>query len=317
MSNRRYCDIIVNMVGRWALLSQENYLNNFLAFLKVKNYSEHTLVNYRIDLEQFVEFMRGKQLSAWPQVGISEIRAYLAYLTGLGLARTTILRKIASLRSFFKYLALHGVVENNPFVNFRAPKRQKKLPQFLYAREIEELLNFDDPSPKGLRDRAILEVLYGTGMRVSELTGLNLEDLDLDRGYIRVYGKGAKERITFLGEKGSQALKDYLLQGRSSYLKQRPGSVERAVFLNKNGTRLSARSIRRLLDTYVRKTAIEKKISPHTLRHSFATHLLEGGADLRAVQELLGHINISTTQIYTHLDRDKVKKAYNHAHPRA
>jgi len=275
------------------------------------------LVNYRIDLAQFVEFMRGRRLNTWKQVGTSEIRAYLAYLTDLGLARVSILRKIASLRSFFKYLALEGVVENNPFVNFRAPKRQKKLPQFLYTREIEELLSFEDNSPKGLRDRAILEVLYGTGMRVSELTGLNLENLDLDRGYIWVYGKGAKERITFLGGKGSQALKDYLLRGRPFYLKQRQGPVERAVFLNKNGTRLSARSIRRLLDDYVHKAALEKKVSPHTLRHSFATHMLEGGADLRTVQELLGHVSIATTQIYTHLERDKIKKAYKRAHPRA
>ena len=179
------------------LLSLENTLNDFLAFIKIKNYSEHTLVNYRIDLEQFVEFMRRKRVTAWKQVGISEIRAYLAYLTSLNLSRASILRKIASLRSFFKYLALQGVVENNPLVNLRAPKREKKLPQFLYVREIDELLSFEDTSAKGLRDRAILEVLYGTGMRVSELTGLNLEDLDLERGYIRVYGKGAKERITF------------------------------------------------------------------------------------------------------------------------
>lgn len=288
-----------------------------MASIKIKNYSEHTLVNYRIDLEQFVEFMRRRAVQTWPQVGMTEIRAYLAYLTKLGLARASVLRKIASLRSFFKYLALQGVVENNPLVNFRAPKREKKLPQFLYVREINELLSVEDNSAKGLRDRAILEVLYATGMRVSELTGLNMEDLDLERGYIRVYGKGAKERITFLGRKGSQALKNYLVRGRPSYLKQGTGPVERAVFLNKNGTRLSARSIRRLLDDYVEKAALEKKISPHTLRHSFATHLLEGGADLRTVQELLGHVSISTTQIYTHLDRDKIKKDYEHAHPRA
>lgn len=283
----------------------------------MKNYSPHTLLNYRIDLEQFVEFIRRKQFSAWEQVGVAEIRAYLAYLTGLGLARTTILRKIASLRSFFKYLTLQGVIEQNPLYNLRTPKREKKLPQFLYVREIKELLRFEDTSPKGLRDRAILEVLYGTGIRVSELTGLDLGDLDLDRGCLRVYGKGARERLAFLGEKGCSALRDYLAKGRPFYLARGQGPGERAVFLNKNGTRLSVRSIRRLLDGYVRRAALEKKVSPHTLRHSFATHLLEGGADLRAVQELLGHVNISTTQIYTHLNRDQVKKAYNQAHPRA
>lgn len=317
MSNRRYCVIIVNMIGRWALLSLENCLNNYLNYLKLKNYSSHTLLNYRIDLEQFVEYMRGKQLSSWEQVGVNEIRAYLAYLTGLGLARTTIARKIASLRSFFKYLTLQGVVDQNPLLNLRTPKRPKKLPAFLYTREIQELLRFEDATPKGLRDRAIIEVLYGSGIRVSELTGLDLGDLDLGRGYLRVYGKGAKERLAFLGEKGCKALADYLRKGRPFYLVRGSEPDERAVFLNKNGTRLSARSIRRLLDAYVRRAALEKKVSPHTLRHSFATHLLEGGADLRAVQELLGHVNISTTQIYTHLSRDQVKKAYNQAHPRA
>ena len=275
------------------------------------------MLNYRIDLSQFVEFIRGKHLSAWTQVGVNEIRAYLAYLTGLGLARTTIARKIAALRSFFKYLTLQGVVEQNPLHNLRTPKCPKKLPGFLYIREIDELLRFEDTTPKGLRDRAILEVLYGAGIRVSELTGLNLGDLDLDRGYLRVYGKGAKERLTFLGKQGCKALADYLRKGRPFYLAQGSAPGERAVFLNKDGTRLSARSVRRLLDSYVRRAALEKKVSPHTLRHSFATHLLEGGADLRSVQELLGHVNISTTQIYTHLSREQVKKAYNKAHPRA
>lgn len=261
--------------------------------------------------------MQSRKLSTWEQVGVTQIRAYLAELTDLGLARTTILRKIASLRSFFKYLTLQGLIDRNPLLELQSPKRQKKLPQFLSVREIEELLKIADASPKGLRDRAILEVLYGTGMRVSELTGLNLDDLDLDRGYLRVYGKGARERITFLGKKGSQALNDYLRKGRPFFQDRRPEYTTRAVFLNKNGTRLSARSIRRLLDGYVRKAALEKKISPHTLRHSFATHLLEGGADLRAVQEMLGHVYISTTQIYTHLERDKIKKTYNKAHPRA
>jgi integrase/recombinase XerC len=261
--------------------------------------------------------MRSRNLSSWEEVGVIQIRAYLAELTDLGLARTTILRKIASLRSFFKYLTLEGLVDHNPLLHLGSPKRQRKLPQFLYVREIEELLKFEDASPKGLRDRAILEVLYGTGMRVSELTGLNLDDLDLDRGYLRVYGKGARERITFLGRKGSHALNDYLRKGRPFFQACRPECAESAVFLNKNGTRLSARSIRRLLDSYVEQAALEKKVSPHTLRHSFATHLLEGGADLRAVQEMLGHVHISTTQIYTHLERDKIKKTYDQTHPRA
>jgi len=261
--------------------------------------------------------MRKKQLHAWKQVGVNEIRAYLAELTGQGLARATIGRKLASLRSFFKYLTLQGVVDQNPLLNLQTPKRPRKLPEFLYTREIDALLGFVDATPQGLRDRAILEVLYGTGVRVSELTGLNLGDLDLGHGSLRVCGKGAKERLVFLGKKGCQALADYLRKGRPFYLARGGNPGERAVFLNKNGTRLSARSVRRLLDTYVRRAALEKKVSPHTLRHSFATHLLEGGADLRAVQELLGHVNISTAQIYPHLSRDQVKKVYDQAHPRA
>jgi integrase/recombinase XerC len=277
-------------------------------------------VNYAIDLAQFVEFMHKKEIYQWGEISVSEVREYLFDLNEKGLQRATIARKLASLRSFYKYLNRQEVVKTNPFLNLRTPKRPKKLPQFMYPREIEKLLNINDSSPRGLRDRAILEVLYGAGVRVSELTGLNLEDLDLERGYIRVYGKGSKERISFLGEKGCRVLANYLQHGRSRFLSQTKAvqaPTTRAVFLNKNGTRLSDRSIRRILNFYVEQAALEKKVSPHTLRHSFATHLLEGGADLRAVQELLGHVSISTTQIYTHLDREKIKKTYDQAHPRA
>lgn len=277
-------------------------------------------MNYTVDLSQFVEFMQIKKISGWEQVHSSEIREYLSNMMEKGLERSTISRKIASLRSFYKYLIRQGAVSNNPFMGLRTPKRPKKLPKFMYLREIEQLLKIETSTPRGLRDRAIFEVLYGSGVRVSELTGLNLEDLDLERGYLRVFGKGAKERIAFLGREGCRALNNYLQKGRAFFLARAKTNAEaavHAVFLNKSGGRLTARSIRRLLNYYVKQAALGKKVSPHTLRHSFATHLLEGGADLRVVQELLGHVNISTTQIYTHLDRDQIKKTYQRSHPRA
>jgi integrase/recombinase XerC len=298
----------------------ENCLKSFLSSIKIKNYSEHTLVNYTVDISQFVEFLQKKEIYSWKQVNSMVIREYLFCLNERNLARTTILRKIASLRSFFKYLTLQEIIEFNPFLHLKNPKKNQKLPQFMYIREIEKLLSIPDSTPQGLRDRAIIEVLYGAGIRVSELTGLNLEDLDLKRGYIRVFGKGSKERISFLGRTGCQALNNYLNKGRPFYL-SRGGrnntTVVSAVFLNKYGGRLSDRGIRRILDKYIKKAAIDRKVSPHTLRHSFATHLLEGGADLRAVQEMLGHASISTTQIYTHLDREKIRRTYDQAHPRA
>ena len=277
-------------------------------------------MNYAADLAQFVEFMHKKKLNAWEQVRPTEIREYLSHLMEQGLERSTISRKIASLRSFYKYLVRHGVVSSNPLIGLQTPKQPKKLPEFMYLREIEELLKIDSSTPRGLRDRAILEVLYGSGLRVSELTGLNLEDIDLERGYLRVYGKGAKERISFLGCTGCRALNDYLQKGRPFFLVRAQDQAEaavQAVFLNKNGGRLTARSVRRILNSYAEKAALGKNVSPHTLRHSFATHLLEGGADLRVVQELLGHANISTTQIYTHLGREQIKKTYQQTHPRA
>ncbi len=310
--------IIVSKEGYF--LNLGNYLNNFLSFIKIKNYSEHTLVNYTVDISQFVEFLRTKDINCWKQVNTMVLREYLFCLNEKNLERTTILRKIASLRSFFKYLTQQEVIESNPLLYLKNPKKYQKLPQFMYIREIEKLLSIPDSSPQGLRDRAILEVLYGAGVRVSELTGLNLESLDLKRGYIRVMGKGSKERISFLGRTGCQALNNYLKKGRPFFLsrgEQKNTPVTRAVFLNKYGGRLSDRSIRRILNKYIEKAAIDRKVSPHTLRHSFATHLLEGGADLRAVQEMLGHASISTTQIYTHLDREKIRRAYDRAHPRA
>lgn len=298
----------------------DQHVEGFLQILKQKNYSPHTLENYAIDLEQFLEFVREEALNSWEEVEYHHLRQYLARLKLGGASRATVARKLASLRSFFKYLTRSEIVEKNPLLNIHNPKKEKRLPRFLYPKEIEELLALPPFTPLGLRDRAIMELLYGAGIRVSELTGLDLADLDPDRGYLMVFGKGGKERLVPLGKMGCRALREYLERGRPYLLRNRgkaKGPAEKAVFLNRWGERLSTRSVRRLLDGYVKKAALNKKVSPHTLRHSFATHLLEGGADLRAVQELLGHASVSTTQIYTHLSREKIRQVYDQAHPRA
>ncbi|NLY88934.1 MAG: tyrosine recombinase XerC [Firmicutes bacterium] len=298
----------------------DEHVESFLQILKQKNYSPHTLENYAVDLEQFLQFVREKALMSWEEVDHYHLRQYLGRLKVKGASRATVARKLASLRSFFKYLTRLEIVEKNPLLDIHNPKKEKRLPRFLYQKEIEELLALPSFTPFGLRDRAIMELLYGAGIRVSELTGLDLEDLDPDRGYLMVFGKGGKERLVPLGRKGCRALREYLVRGRPYLLRNREknkGAGEKAVFLNRWGERLSARSVRRLLDGYVKKAALKKKVTPHTLRHSFATHLLEGGADLRVVQELLGHASVSTTQIYTHLSREKIRKVYDRAHPRA
>lgn len=296
--------------------SLEKEAANFFLFLRQKNYSAHTRQSYAVDLAQFLQFIRGKGVREWRDIDFGHIRGYLADMKTKGYSRATVVRKIASLRSLFKFLTRTEVLSKNPLLGLRNPKKEKKLPHFLYRREIEELLALPSSSPTGLRDRAIMEILYGAGIRVSELTGLDLADLDLSRGYLLVYGKGAKERLAPLGEKGCRALRNYLARGRPHLLSpQQPR--ETAVFLNSRGGRLTERSVRRILDGYVKRAAVGKRVSPHTLRHTYATHLLEAGADLRVVQELLGHASISTTQIYTHLSREKIRKVYKSTHPRA
>lgn len=306
------------MKGGRTVLKLKEYLREYLLFLQQKNYSQHTLANYHHDLSQFFDFLQRTDFKGYEDIDARLVRRYLTELQGKDFARATILRKVSSLRSYLRYLTQQGLLSKNPLLNMRNPKKEKKLPQILYIKEYEELISLPDSTPLGLRDRAIIETLYGAGIRVSELTGLDLKDLDLSRGYLLVFGKGAKERLVPLGKRGCRALQDYLVLGRGA-LSSGSGasSKEEALFLNKRGRRLSARSVRRIIDKYVAKAALSKKVSPHTLRHSYATHMLEAGADLRAVQELLGHEDISTTQIYTHLSREKVRKVYKQAHPRA
>lgn len=285
----------------------QRYIEKFLRYLDIeKNYSSHTLLNYRLDLEDFAKFLGGSPLE---QVDYLSLRKYLARLKEKNLKSRTVYRKISCLRSFFKFLAREGYIKTNPVLSLVSPKQEKHLPSFLTEEEITKLIEAPSTEDnRGLRDRAILETFYSTGMRISELVGLDLDDLDFIGGVLKAKGKGKKERLLPIGEKALTAIKDYLDK------RKKPAD---AVFLNKSGGRLSDRGVRNIVSKYIRITSLRQGISPHTFRHSFATHLLNRGADLRSVQELLGHANLSTTQIYTHLTTDKLKSIYDKAHPRA
>lgn len=280
-----------------------------------KNASDLTVEHYDKDLNQFSSYLKQQECVGFAAVSYLTVRSYLAELNSRGYARRTISRKLSALRSFYAFLLREQLIEATPFGQLKSPKLEKRLPQFLYIHEIEPLFSVIDTShANGKRDLAILEMLYASGMRVSECSGLDVHSVDLSNGVALVLGKGSKERYVPIGDFAVQAIDEYLQYGRPLLAKDTDQS---ALFLNARGGRLTDRSIRRILDNALDKLSLNKKISPHTLRHSFATHLLEAGADLRTVQELLGHVNISTTQIYTHVTRDHLQSVYNQAHPRA
>jgi integrase/recombinase XerC len=298
----------------------EYLIDQFLVYLRVnKNFSIHTLESYGLDLRQFTIFFDNELVTDIQFVNHLLIRRYLAKLKEEQLARTSIARKISCLRSFFKFLCRQGYLSNNPLICISTPKLEKRLPEFLYPKELEDLLKLPNLLGNlGIRDQAILEIFYSSGLRLQELVGLTIADLDLSGGYLRVFGKGAKERLVPIGGYASRALQKYLKEVRPELLAKSNNSVQTEhVFLNYRGTRLSGRSIQRLMDKYIKQLALNRKISPHTLRHTFATHLLENGADLRVVQELLGHVDISSTQIYTHLTKERIRAVYLKSHPRA
>ena len=297
-------------------------LQDFLRYLRVeKNYSGHTLRNYQSDLRQFIDFLgerserQGSTDRMDPkQVSHLDVRAYLASLYRQN-AKSSVARKLSAIRSFYTYLLRQGEIKQNPADLVSSPKMGKAIPDFLQVDETFQLMHGPDgDSVLGSRDRAILEVLYSCGLRVSELTALNLESVELELGIIRVIGKGNRERIVPVGSKAGEALSDYM-QRRGEML----GMVMEhgALFLNNRGGRLSSRSVARLLKKHLQRCNIGRPLSPHGLRHSFATHLLDAGADLRAVQEMLGHVSLSTTQRYTHLSIDKLMSEYDKAHPRS
>ena len=294
-------------------------LADFLRHLGLeKNASAYTVKSYREDLTQAVAFFRERVgPSVRPdQITTRLLRAFLAWLHDHGYARTTISRRVAAVRSWCRFLCRQGTLQKNPADGIRGPKLDRKLPHFLNKTDVNLLLaSPTSDTGLGLRDRAILETLYSAGLRVSELVGLELDDVDLPEGVATVRGKGRKERLALIGDAAKQAIGSWM-QARTALL-EGIGRRSTAIFLNKNGTRLSTRSVGRLLLKYLRQTGMDARTTPHTLRHTFATHLLDAGADIRGVQELLGHKNLTTTQIYTHVSTQRLQDSYRKAHPRA
>jgi len=282
----------------------------------VRNYTNDLLGNYKRGSEKgFFQFLKLKNIDSLDIVDKQVLRDYLAYLLEQGIVKASIVRKLSAIRSFYRYLAREGILSKNPIEQAASPRLDRRLPSFLTVEETVRLLKAPDLDiSQGLRDRAIMELIYAAGLRVSELVNLDLESVDLDTREIRVWGKGSKERVVLMGELADRALIDYLENSRPELLGEKK---EVALFLNRNGERLTGRSVQKMLGKYAEIAGIGKKVYPHLLRHTFATHLLDGGADLRVVQELLGHANLSTTQIYTHVTQSRVKKAYMAAHPMA
>ncbi|HEY6136882.1 MAG TPA: tyrosine recombinase XerC [Thermoanaerobaculia bacterium] len=293
-------------------------VGDFLDYLTYeRNVSTNTVAAYRDDLDSFLGFLCDDYFTlARDQLELRSVdhlavRAYLAHLARRKLSRSTMARQLSALRSFFKYLMREGVVDANPARMVATPKREKHLPSVMQPSDVALLLEQPDVStPLGTRDRAFLELLYASGLRIGELVGIDIDDVELKARLVKVRGKGAKERIVPFGSKAEEALRAWLAV-REAELE------EKALFVNYRGERITQRSVRRLFDGYVRGASLRAGISPHTMRHSFATHLLNAGADLRAIQELLGHASLSTTQKYTHLNDWELMKVYRKAHPRA
>lgn len=285
----------------------QRYIEKFIRYLEIeKNYSAHTVLNYRLDLDDFSRFLGEGNIES---VDYLTLRKYLAVLKEKNLKSRSVARKLSTLRSFFRFLTREGFLKVNPILVVSSPKTEKHLPQFLTEDETSRLMeSASRDDERSLRDRAVLETFYSTGIRISELVGLNNEDIDFISGIVKVRGKGKKERIVPIGEHAIRAIREYLDKRKKQ---------SQAIFLNKSGKRITDRGVRDIIEKYIKLASLRQGISPHTLRHSFATHLLNRGADLRSVQELLGHANLSTTQIYTHLTTERLKNVYDKAHPRA
>ncbi len=283
-----------------------------------KNSSEHTTKAYRDDLSQAIEYFRtqlGKDATI-KQVSTRTVRGFLAHLHEQGFSKSTIARRLAALRSWFKYLCRQSELSQSPAEGVRGPKKDKMLPKFLTEETTDKVLTTPtDDETSGPRDRAILETIYSAGLRVSECVQLNIDDVNLDDQVLLIRGKGKKERLAFLGPATTKLIQEWL-EERNKLLKLKNKNAD-AVFINKFGTRLTTRSVGRLLAKYLRQLGMSGQASPHTLRHSFATHLLDRGAEIRSVQELLGHRSLTTTQIYTHLTTQRLQESYKKAHPRA
>ncbi|HEX5324401.1 MAG TPA: tyrosine recombinase XerC [Capsulimonadaceae bacterium] len=300
----------------------DSYLDAFLQYQSAaRGASENTLKAYAEDISQFIAWAAAEKAVSPAQIDTKLIRKYLVALQGRQLAKTSRARKVAALRSFFQFLTRQGVLAESPALGIRSPRLDKPLPKFLRSDEVEALLSApmtqaEDPD-LAQRDTALLELLYASGMRAGELVRMDVLDVDFGQGIARVIGKGDKERMVLLGTKAAEALAVYIEGGRKNLARRNGNPKDPALFVNRFGKRLSDRGVRKLFDKYCGLASVSLKITPHVLRHTFATHMLSNGADLRFVQELLGHSSIATTQIYTHVTPERLKEVYNKAHPRA
>jgi integrase/recombinase XerD len=299
-----------------AIFILADWIQEFLIYLQVeRGLAENTLVAYKRDLEKFSCYLKEKEKLDLKKVDKNFLAGYFYFLHKKGESSASIARQLASLRSFFKFLCLEEYLETNPTVYLETPKLSQKLPRVLSENEVDKLLETPQGiGPLNLRDKAMLELMYATGMRVSELVNLTVQQLNLDLAYVRCLGKGNKERIIPLGSQAAKSLKVYLQKGRPQLVKN---PRETALFVNFHGRGITRQGFWKIIKKRAKEAGINKKITPHTLRHSFATHLLANGADLRSVQELLGHADVSTTQIYTHLTKNKLREIYLQTHPRA
>jgi integrase/recombinase XerC len=293
----------------------DEYLDQFIQMLRSeKYYSPHTCTNYRRDLNQLRKYLAKQDIESWKQVGYSEVSGFAAQRHRQGRKSRTIQRELSSIRSFYQFLIRNALVAKNPALEVRAPKSDRPLPKTCDAETIDRLLSVDDDSD-GLqvRDVAIFELIYSSGLRLAELINIDLDDIDLPQQQLVVTGKGNKTRYLPIGTKAVSAVKRWL-KLRQDFTRD---SQQSALFLSKQGNRISPRNVQSRLNRLIQRQALDQHLSPHTLRHSFATHMLESSSDLRAVQELLGHVNIATTQVYTHLDFQHLARVYDSAHPRA
>ncbi len=293
----------------------KDVLNKFVIYLKdERNYSDYTITNYSIDIEEFYVFLKKENITRLQDVDYKMLRKYLNYMTENKYSNKTISRKLSSLRTFFKYLVKKEIINNNPMILISNPKEEKKLPKYLNYGEIEKILEIPNKETTlGLRNACILEILYSTGIRVSELVNLKIRDIDFYNKKIRVLGKGNKERIVLFGNRCEHLLERYIKESRAVLNKKK---VE-YLFLNNLGQNISVRSIENIIDKIEKEACLKFSISPHVFRHTFATHLLDNGADLNSVKELLGHENLNTTAIYTHVSNERLRKVYLDCHPRA
>ena len=294
----------------------DRIINNFIEYLEYeKGYSKKTIISYEKDLELFNIYLKENKITNINNIDYNTIRKYLSHLHDKKYESSSISRKISTLRSFFKYNIKEKNIKNNPMTLISNPKKEKKLPKYLNYEEMERLLNSIDTSElEGIRDRLIIELLYSTGIRVSELVNIKIKDINIHEEQIKILGKGNKERIVLFGEKAKESIRLYLNEYKEFF---QGNILNNYLLINKKGKQLTTNKVELIVKDVLRKSALKLNISPHTLRHTFATHMLDSGADLKSVQELLGHENLKTTAIYTHVSNERLKNVFIHSHPRA